>query len=103
MSEPSLLPRIAVIGGTGKEGKGLAYRWAKAGYSVTIGSRSPEKAAQTAAELLGMLGGKASISGTSNVEAASQASVVVLTVPYEAHAETLKTIKEAVARKLLVD
>jgi NADPH-dependent F420 reductase len=103
MSEPSSLPRIALIGGTGKEGRGLAYRWAKAGYPVVIGSRSPEKAAQVAAELLGMLGSKASLVGASNAEAASQASIVVLTVPYAAHAETLETIKDAMTGKLLVD
>lgn len=103
MSEPVILPRIAVIGGTGKEGKGLAYRWAKAGYPVIIGSRSAEKAAQTASELLGMLNGKGSVSGLSNPEAAAQANIAVLTVPYEAHAATLETIKDAMSGKTLVD
>ena len=46
MTSESLLLTIAVLGGTGKEGKGLAYRWAKAGYKILIGSRSPEKAGQ---------------------------------------------------------
>jgi NADPH-dependent F420 reductase len=103
MSEPVILPRIAVIGGTGKEGKGLAYRWAKAGYPVLIGSRSAEKAAQTASELLGMLNGKGSVSGLSNPEAAAQANIAVLTVPYEAHAATLQTIKDGMSGKILVD
>lgn len=103
MSDPVLLPGIAVIGGTGKEGKGLAYRWAKAGYPVIIGSRSPEKAAQTASELLEMLAGKASISGMSNPEAAAKADVVALTVPYAAHADTLQSIKSGLAGKILID
>ena len=103
MSDTSLLLTIAVIGGTGKEGKGLAYRWAKAGYPVLVGSRSPEKAAQTAAELLGMLGGNASVSGLPNADAASRANIVVLTVPYSAHAETLQSIKDAMPGKILID
>ncbi len=101
MSEPH--PIIAVVGGTGKEGKGLAFRWARAGYAVLIGSRSPEKAVQTAAELNGMLAGKAQISGVSNLDAATQANVVVLTVPYAAHADTLESIKPALAGKVLID
>ncbi len=103
MSDVPLLTSIAVIGGTGKEGKGLAYRWAKAGYTVIIGSRSAEKAAQTAAELLEKLGGKASISGMPNADAAAEAKIVVLTVPYAAHAETLQSINSAMSGKLLVD
>ncbi len=101
MSKPH--PVIAVVGGTGKEGKGLAFRWARAGYPVLIGSRSPEKAVQTAAELNGMLAGKAQISGVSNLDAATQANVVVLTVPYGAHADTLESIKPALAGKVLID
>ncbi len=103
MSETSLLLRIAVLGGTGDEGKGLAYRWAQAGYPVIIGSRSPEKAVKVAAELAGMLGDKGSIVGMSNEEAARQGNIVVLTVPYSAHADTLRSVKEALAGKILVD
>ena len=51
MSKQEKLPRLAIIGGTGKEGKGLAYRWAKAGYSVIIGSRTEEKAVEAASDL----------------------------------------------------
>ena len=103
MSDTSLLLTIAVIGGTGKEGKGLAYRWAKAGYRVIIGSRSADKAAQTAAELLGMLRGDASVSGLPNADAAAGANIVVLTVPYSAHADTLESIKSAMQGKILID
>lgn len=103
MSEPSLLLTIAVIGGTGKEGKGLAYRWAKAGYPVIIGSRSTDKAVQTALELISLVPGGASIRGLPNIDAAKQADIVVLTVPYTAHAETLQSIKAAMQDKILID
>ncbi len=103
MRDASVSFSIAVVGGTGKEGKGLAYRWAKAGYPILIGSRSADKAAQTASELLSMLGGSASILGLPNADAAARANVVVLTVPYSAHAETLESIKSVMAGKILVD
>ena len=103
MSDAPVLPTLAVLGGTGKEGKGLAYRWARAGYPVLIGSRSAEKAAQTAEELLAMLNGSASITGLQNDEAAARAQIIVLTVPYAAHAATLESVKGALAGKLLID
>jgi 8-hydroxy-5-deazaflavin:NADPH oxidoreductase len=103
MSDGPNLPTIAVLGGTGKEGKGLAYRWARAGYPVIIGSRSAEKAAQAANELLGMLGGSPSLGGLANGEAAARADIVVLTVPYAAHAATLESVKAALAGKILID
>ena len=93
---------LAVLGGTGKEGKGLAYRWAKAGYKVTIGSRDIEKARAAAAELNGLLGGNI-VEGLDNLTAAQQASLVVLTVPYSAHRATLETVKPALQGKILVD
>jgi NADPH-dependent F420 reductase len=94
---------IAVLGGTGKEGKGLAYRWAKAGYRVLIGSRTPEKAQAVAVELTDLLGGKASIEGASNLTAAQCADIVALAVPYTAHRETLETVKDALNGKILID
>jgi 8-hydroxy-5-deazaflavin:NADPH oxidoreductase len=94
---------IAILGGTGKEGKGLAYRWAKAGYKVTIGSRTPQKAVDAAGELNEMLHGQASIEGLGNQEAAQVSEVIVLTVPYAAHRATLESMKEAMQGKLLVD
>ncbi len=103
MNSTPLLLTIAVLGGTGKEGKGLAYRWAQAGYPVIIGSRSPEKAIQTASEIIELLDGQPSVVGMSNVEAAQQADILVLTVPYAAHAETLQALKNAVGSKILID
>lgn len=94
---------IGIIGGTGKEGKGLAYRWAKAGYRILIGSRTPEKAQQTATELRQSLGINAQVEGMENREAAMRADVIVLTVPYAAHRETLQALKEMLRGKLLID
>jgi len=102
MSDPILLT-IAVLGGTGREGKGLAYRWARAGYKVLIGSRIPLKAVHAADELTNLLGEHASIAGLANPEAAQRADIVVLTVPYSAHRATLESVKEALRGKLLVD
>lgn len=99
----SLLLTIAVLGGTGKEGKGLAYRWAKAGYRLLIGSRSSEKAVKTASEIMELLEGSSSVVGTTNLEAAEQADIVVLTVPYSAHRDTLEGVKNALKGKILVD
>ncbi|MEJ5313904.1 MULTISPECIES: NADPH-dependent F420 reductase [Anaerolinea] len=94
---------IAIIGGTGKEGKGLAYRWAKAGYTILIGSRVREKALATVAELKEKLGQSVHIEGMTNQEAAEKAEIVVLTVPYAAHQETLMSIKEQVQGKIFID
>jgi NADPH-dependent F420 reductase len=100
MSDKSV--NIAVLGGTGKEGKGLAFRWAKAGYKVTIGSRDIEKARTAAAELNDLLG-NSSIEGLDNLSAAENASIVVLTVPYAAHRATLESVKDGLMGKILVD
>jgi hypothetical protein len=94
---------IAVLGGTGKEGKGLAYRWAKAGYRILIGSRNPEKAKTAALEILNLLDGKALIDGTTNLNAAQAAEIVVVAVPYAAHRETIEGVKEVLQGKILVD
>ena len=94
---------IAILGGTGKEGKGLAYRWARAGYRILIGSRTPPKATTAAEEINMTLGGSAHIEGLDNPRAAREADIVVLTVPYAAHRNTLESVKEAVQGKFLVD
>ncbi len=99
----ALLLSIAVLGGTGKEGKGLAYRWARAGYRVLIGSRSAEKAVKAASEIMELLEGSPSVVGATNQEAAAQADIAVLTVPYSAHRETLESVREHLKGKLLVD
>ncbi|HIQ05803.1 MAG TPA: NADPH-dependent F420 reductase [Anaerolineae bacterium] len=96
------LGRIAVLGGTGKEGSGLALRWAKAGLEVIIGSRQREKGERVARELNARLG-RDLITGTDNLSAAQGADVVVLTVPYAAHLKTLEAVRPALVGKILVD
>ncbi len=103
MSEALPLPTIAVLGGTGKEGKGLAYRWGKAGYRILIGSRDPEKAKAAAAELIKMIGQAANIRGVSNLEAAQNGDIIVLTVPYLAHRGTLEGLKNYLQGKMMID
>lgn len=93
---------IAVLGGTGKEGSGLVLRWAQSGYRVLIGSRDAGRAAARADELNAVLG-ESVIRGLSNQDAAAQADLVVLTVPYAAHAEILGSVRQAVQGKILVD
>jgi len=97
------LQTIALLGGTGKEGKGLAYRWAKSGYKVLIGSRTPPKAIEAANNLNDLLERKARIEGLANVEAAQQADIIVLTVPFSAHEATLESLKDVIQGKLFID
>lgn len=96
------LVTIAILGGTGKEGSGLAMRWALHGYRVIIGSREAARAEARAAEMNAILGGDYLI-GMDNTEAAAQADLVVLSVPYSAHADTLTAVKEKLAGKILID
>ncbi len=103
MAKETLLLTIAVLGGTGKEGKGLAYRWAKAGYQVLIGSRYSEKAVTSASEIMELLEGESSVVGTTNQEAAQLADIVVVTVPYSGHREMLESVKDALNGKLVID
>jgi hypothetical protein len=96
--------RIGIVGGTGREGRGLGLRWAAKGHEVRVGSRDAARAADKARELtaeLGATGG--SISGGSNEEAARWAEIVVLTVPYPAHGDTLRGLVEALAGRIVVD
>ncbi len=96
------LPTIAILGGTGKEGPGLALRWASVGYPILIGSRQLEKAKATAAELNERLGDN-SVTGFENADAARQAHISVLTVVQSAHQAALVGLKEALQGKILVD
>lgn len=96
------LPTLAILGGTGKEGTGLGLRWARAGYPVIIGSRSPERAAQAAAEMNALLG-LATVRGLENGAAVDAADLIVLTVPPEAQLTTLEGVKDRLAGKVLVD
>jgi NADPH-dependent F420 reductase len=90
-------PTLAIIGGTGALGSGLAKRWAAAGYDVVIGSRDAGKAA-AAAQMLG-----ANVRGATNAEAAKAGEIVILAVPWPSHAAILDEIKPHVAGKIVVD
>lgn len=94
--------KIAILGGTGEQGPGLALRWALAGEEVVIGSRQKEKGERVAAELNAELG-RDLLRGTDNVAAAAAADVVFITVPYSAHVKTLETVREQVQGKIFVD
>ncbi len=87
---------IAVLGGTGPEGFGLALRWARAGESVIIGSRDAQRAQKAAAEIKERVGVGAKISGNENAAACAQSDLLILTIPFEGHAALLKQIKPAI-------
>jgi NADPH-dependent F420 reductase len=92
------LPTIALIGGTGDLGSGLAARWAAAGYKIILGSRAKDKAVAAAQEM-----GSANVSGDDNLGAAEAAEIVVIAVPYANHDAILAEIKTAASGKIVVD
>jgi NADPH-dependent F420 reductase len=96
---------IAIIGGTGPQGQGLALRFARAGVPVALGSRDPARSAEICAELMGKLPeGAAPITGMGNVEATAAADeMVILAVPWSAHNKTLESLKDGLQGKILVD
>lgn len=95
-------PTIAILGGTGKQGPGLALRWARAGYTIIIGSRVAEKAETVAAELNEKLGID-TIQGLANADAARAADISVLTVVQDAQPKAVESLKDALQGKILVD
>jgi 8-hydroxy-5-deazaflavin:NADPH oxidoreductase len=92
---------IALIGGTGKEGSGLAVRWARAGHRILIGSRDAGRARAKAAEYVAA--GHGTVEGGDNAWAARASDVAVIAVPYAAHRETLRGLQEALAGRIVVD
>jgi hypothetical protein len=102
MANMKPLPTLAILGGTGKEGPGLALRWAAAGYKVIIGSRQTEKAQVTASELNQQLGID-TITGMHNSEAIHNADICVLTVVQSAHQAILENLRDDLQGKILVD
>jgi NADPH-dependent F420 reductase len=92
---------IAILGGTGKEGAGLALRWAGLGHSIIIGSRDPERARAKATEL-GQAAGSTAITGDSNAGAAAQGEVVVIALPATGLATTLPEVCEGCRGKVVV-
>lgn len=103
MSEQEVAVKsIGIIGGTGKEGKGLAYRWLRRGFRVLIGSRQAEKAQAAAAELKAMLP-ESDVQGLENEVVAEQADLVVITVPFAAHRPTLEGLRNVLQGKIVID
>jgi NADPH-dependent F420 reductase len=95
---------IAILGGTGGAGMGLALRWARAGESIIIGSRNAERARESAARIKEKTGAEARVSGVENKEACAATDVLVLTVPFEGQAELLKQLKSSIsAGSVLID
>jgi 8-hydroxy-5-deazaflavin:NADPH oxidoreductase len=95
---------ISIIGGTGREGKGLAYCWVKAGHRVIIGSREASKAEQAVNEIKTLVkGNDIDVIGMENYEAAKAGEIIVLTIPYAAHSSTLIGIRDSVSGKIVVD
>lgn len=90
----TIAPPIAVVGGTGPQGKGLAFRFALAGHNVTIGSRDAERGREVAAELGALLPDSVTVSGTSNAQAVAGASIVVVAVPFDGQASTLAALPD---------
>jgi len=88
---------VGVLGGTGDQGRGLAYRLARSGQKVIIGSRNAERAA-AAADELGL-----SVEGAANEECARRSDIVIVAVPWDGHAKILESLREALAGKLVVD
>ncbi|WP_234411022.1 NADPH-dependent F420 reductase [Nocardioides terrigena] len=106
MPAESTAPRIgdqtiAVLGGTGPQGRGLTRRFATAGLTVVLGSRTADKAEATAAELSSALG--IPVSGASNADAAAAADVVLVVVPWDGHRELLESLRDTLAGKVVVD
>jgi NADPH-dependent F420 reductase len=93
--------RVAVLGGTGPQGRGLARRFAEAGLDVIIGSRSAERASDVARELSDSIG--VFVAGSDNVGAAAAGDVVLIVVPWDGHAELLRVLASALSGKVVVD
>jgi 8-hydroxy-5-deazaflavin:NADPH oxidoreductase len=101
------LPVLAILGGTGDLGTGLARRWAQAGYQVIIGSRTLEKAQAAVADLREVMAergvGSVTVQAMANLDAATAADIVTLTVPFSHQADTLESVRGALQGKILID
>jgi NADPH-dependent F420 reductase len=96
---------VGILGGTGDQGRGLAYRLARAGQPILIGSRSAERAAEAAAQIRGLAGlpADADVAGAGNLEVAFRSDIVVVAVPWDGHAALLTELRDALAGKVVVD
>ncbi len=103
----SIKPALAILGGTGDLGTGLARRWVQAGYKVIIGSRNLEKAEAAAKDLISVMKSRGvddyQVEAMINLKAANAADIAILTVPFDHHAGTLESVKSALSGKILID
>jgi 8-hydroxy-5-deazaflavin:NADPH oxidoreductase len=104
----SMLPDVSaltvgILGGTGDQGRGLAYQLARAGQTIIVGSRTAERGASAAAEIAGLPGVRGAVRGGTNVEAARAADVVIIAVPWEGHAPTVAALRDDLWGKVVVD
>ena len=103
----SIKPALAILGGTGDLGTGLARRWVQAGYKVIIGSRNLEKAEAAAKDLISVMNSRGvddyQVEAMINLKAANAADIAILTVPFDHHAGTLESVKGALSGKILID
>ena len=103
----SIKPALAILGGTGDLGTGLARRWVQAGYKVIIGSRTLEKAEAAAKDLISVMNSRGvddyQVEAMINLKAANAADIAILTVPFDHHAGTLESVKGALSGKILID
>jgi len=101
---PAAVRPIAILGGTGPAGTGLALRWARAGETIIIGSRDAERAQATAAKIKQNAGDQSNVSGMENSAACAAADILMLTVPFESQATLLKQLKPSIrAGSILID
>lgn len=106
--DPGSLPdvsglTVAILGGTGAQGRGLAYRLAVAGQAVVIGSRTAQRGRDTAAEIAGMPGVAVPVAGVDNHEAATRGDLVIAAMPWDGHADTLAALRAPLGGKIVVD
>jgi NADPH-dependent F420 reductase len=94
---------IGILGGTGDQGRGLAYRFARAGLRVVVGSRSAERGQAAATEIGKLAGAVGDISGGTNADACQAADLVIVAVPWDGHAETVASLRSNLIGKIVVD
>lgn len=101
-ADPSTSLAIAIVGGTGPQGRGLAYRFAQVGHTVVIGSRDETRATASAAEITERATSGASVTGTDNRTAIKQADMVLLAVPWDGHAELIASLADILDGKVVI-
>jgi NADPH-dependent F420 reductase len=94
---------VGILGGTGDQGRGLSYRFARAGLRVLIGSRSAERGEAAAREVAALPGVTGEVTGAGNLDVARAADLAIVTVPWDGHAETVASLREPLAGKVVVD